>query len=58
MLDVRDLVANPLNDRSKDTKYARRTAKIQIYFILIVMLLLNVGQKIFMHGLCDPTSFY
>ncbi len=34
MLDVRDLVAEAWNDRSKETKYARRATKIRIYFIL------------------------
>jgi uncharacterized protein (DUF3084 family) len=34
MLDVRDLIAEPMNDRSKETKFASRTAKIQIYFII------------------------
>jgi chromosome segregation ATPase len=33
-LQVRNLIAEPLNRRSKDTKYARRAEKIRIYFIL------------------------
>lgn len=34
MLEARDLVANPLNNREKETKYAKRTQTIQIYFVL------------------------
>lgn len=34
MLKVRDLIAEPWNDRGKETKFAKRTAKIRIYFIL------------------------
>ncbi|PIF05411.1 MAG: hypothetical protein CSA36_06650 [Draconibacterium sp.] len=34
MLEVRSLVAEPLNNRSKVTKFAKRTKKIRIYFIL------------------------
>ncbi|MBT3384155.1 MAG: hypothetical protein HN778_07310 [Prolixibacteraceae bacterium] len=34
MLEVRELLASPLNNRSKTTKYAKRTEKIRIYFVL------------------------
>lgn len=34
MLEARGLVASPLNNRSKATKYAKRTEKIRIYFVL------------------------
>ena len=34
MLETRQLVAEPLNTRSKETKFARRTAKVRIYFVL------------------------
>lgn len=34
MLETRQLVAEPLNSRSKETKFARRTAKVRIYFVL------------------------
>ena len=34
MLEARDLIAEPLNNRSKPTKYARRTEKVRIYFVL------------------------
>ncbi len=34
MLETRELIASPLNERSKETKYARRAAKIKIYFVL------------------------
>lgn len=34
MLETRQLVASPLNTRSKETKFARRTAKVRIYFVL------------------------
>lgn len=34
MLEARELIAEPLNSRSKATKYAKRTEKIRIYFIL------------------------
>jgi len=34
MLDARDLIAEPLNSRSKPTKFARRTQKVRIYFVL------------------------
>lgn len=33
-LEVRELMAEGLNDRGKDTKYAKRVEKIRIYFIL------------------------
>lgn len=33
-LEARDLIAEPLNSRSKETKFARRTEKIRIYFVL------------------------
>lgn len=34
MLEARDLIAVPINNRSKETKYAKRTEKIRIYFVL------------------------
>ena len=34
MLKARDLLAEPLNSRSKVTKFARRAEKIRIYFVL------------------------
>jgi FtsZ-binding cell division protein ZapB len=34
MLEARELVAEPLNQRSKATKFAKRVAKIRIYFVL------------------------
>lgn len=34
MLEVRELLAEGLNDRDKETKFARRTAKVRIYFII------------------------
>ncbi len=34
MLEARELTAEPLNSRSKATKYAKRVQKIKIYFVL------------------------
>ena len=34
MLEARELVAEPLTDRSKETRFARKTAKIRVYFLL------------------------
>ncbi len=34
MLEARDLIAEPLNSRSKETRFARRAEKIRIYFVL------------------------
>jgi len=34
MLEARELVATPINDRGKETKFTKRAAKIQIYFVL------------------------
>ncbi|MCG6189685.1 coiled-coil domain-containing protein [Maribellus maritimus] len=34
MLEARELVAEPLNDRSKETRFARRTETIRIYLVL------------------------
>lgn len=34
MLEARELIAEPLNSRSKETKFTKRTEKIRIYFIL------------------------
>ncbi|WP_347839030.1 hypothetical protein [uncultured Draconibacterium sp.] len=34
MLEARELVATPLNTRSKETRFAKRTAKVRIYFVL------------------------
>ena len=33
-LETRDLLAEPINSRSKETKFAKRAEKIRIYFIL------------------------
>ncbi|MDX8338132.1 hypothetical protein SLH46_02985 [Draconibacterium sp. IB214405] len=34
MLEARELTATALNERSKETKFAKRTAKLRIYFVL------------------------
>lgn len=34
MLEARELIAEPLNSRSKSTKYAKRVEKIRIYFVM------------------------
>jgi hypothetical protein len=34
MLEARELIVEPLNSRSKPTKYAKRTEKLRIYFVL------------------------
>lgn len=34
MLEARELIVEPLNQRSKATKFAKRTEKIRIYFVL------------------------
>ena len=34
MLEARELVAEPLTERSRETRFARRTEKIRIYFLL------------------------
>ncbi|MDB4584418.1 hypothetical protein N9164_14805 [Draconibacterium sp.] len=34
MLEARELIVEPLNNRSKPTKYAKRTEKLRIYFVL------------------------
>lgn len=44
-LQVRNLIAEPLNRRSKDTKYARRAEKIRIYFILSENVAAKRGPK-------------
>lgn len=44
-LEVRDLVASPLNNRSKTTKYARRAEKIRIYFVLSSNITTKRGAK-------------
>lgn len=45
MLEARELVAEPLNDRSKDTKFANRTSKIRIYFVLSSNVTAKRGAK-------------
>ncbi len=44
-LEARDLVAEPLNSRSKTTKFAKRTEKIRIYFVLGQNLAADRGAK-------------
>lgn len=44
-LGVRDLVAEPLNVRSKETRYARRAEKIRIYFVLTENVTAKRGPK-------------
>ncbi len=34
MLEARELRAFPINDRGKETRFAKRTAKLQVYFVL------------------------
>jgi hypothetical protein len=45
MLGVRDLVAEPLNVRSKETRFARRTEKVRIYFVLTENVTARRGPK-------------
>ena len=45
MLEARELVASPLNQRSKTTRYASRTQKIQIYFVLSKNVTSKRGSK-------------
>ncbi len=45
MLDVRNLIAEPLNSRSKETKYAKRADKIRIYFVLASNVTAKRGPK-------------
>lgn len=44
-LEARDLVVEPLNSRSKTTKFAKRTEKIRIYFVLGQNLAADRGAK-------------
>ncbi|MFW5831989.1 MAG: coiled-coil domain-containing protein [Prolixibacteraceae bacterium] len=44
-LGVRDLVAEPLNVRSKETRYARRAEKVRIYFVLTENVTAKRGPK-------------
>lgn len=44
-LQVRNLIVEPLNARSKETKFARRTDKIRIYFILSENVAAKRGPK-------------
>ena len=44
-LQVRNLIAEPLNVRSKETRFARRTEKIRIYFILSENVAAKRGPK-------------
>lgn len=44
-LEVRDLLASPLNNRSKTTKLARRTEKVRIYFVLSTNITTKRGAK-------------
>ncbi|NOR74116.1 MAG: hypothetical protein GQ525_03040 [Draconibacterium sp.] len=45
MLEVRELIAEPLNQRSKTTRYAKKTAKIRIYFVLSANVTTKRGAK-------------
>ena len=45
MLEVRELIAEPLNQRSKTTKFAKRTDKIRIYFVLSTNVTTKRGAK-------------
>jgi FtsZ-binding cell division protein ZapB len=45
MLEARELIAEPLNRRSKTTKRASRTEKIRIYFILTKNITARRGSK-------------
>ncbi len=44
-LEARELIAEPLNSRSKETKFAKRTEKIRIYFVLGQNLAAERGAK-------------
>ncbi len=44
-LEARELLAEPLNDRSKETKFAKRTEKIRIYFVLSKNVTAKRGAK-------------
>jgi len=44
-LQVRNLIVEPLNTRSKETKFARRVDKIRIYFILSENIAAKRGPK-------------
>lgn len=45
MLEARELIAEPLNNRSKSTRYARKTEKIKIYFVLSKNVTTKRGAK-------------
>ena len=45
MLEARELIAEPLNSRSKATKFAKRTEKIRIYFVLSKNVTARRGAK-------------
>lgn len=45
MLEARDLIAEPLNRRSNETKRASRTEKIRIYFVLSKNVTAKRGSK-------------
>ena len=45
MLEARELIAEPLNQRSKATKFAKRTVKIRIYFVLSKNVTTKRGAK-------------
>jgi len=45
MLQARDLIAEPLNSRSKPTRYASRAEKIKIYFVLSRNVTAKRGSK-------------
>jgi len=45
MLEARELIAEPLNTRSKATKYAKRTVKIRTYFVLSKNVTTKRGAK-------------
>jgi FtsZ-binding cell division protein ZapB len=45
MMEARELLAEPLNSRSKATKYAKRTVKIKTYFVLSKNVTTKRGAK-------------
>lgn len=54
MLETRELMAEGLNNRSKDTKYAKRVEKIRIYFILNPNVTSKRGTKNFYARIMRP----
>jgi len=45
MLEARELIASPLNNRSKTTRYARKVQKIRVYFVLSKNVTTKRGSK-------------